>query len=90
MVGDDEVVEEPVAEAAPVQEPAAPAVAEVEPSASEAPQPVVSQADAFAAKAKQAVRDAISAQPFRGMPEFDDLKAVADAIIDALADEMRG
>ena len=62
------------------------------PSRTDAPvrEPVVSRADAFAEKSKQAVRDAISAQPFRGSPEFDDLKVVADAIIDALADEMRG
>lgn len=32
---------------------------------------------------KQAVRDALAAQPFRDTPSFEDLLAVADAIIDS-------
>ncbi len=43
------------------------------------------RAAAFAVKAKQNVRDALAAQPHRGYPSFEDLLAVADAIVDTLA-----
>lgn len=39
----------------------------------------------FRIKAKQAVREALAAQPHRGTPAFADLLAVADAIVDTIA-----
>ena len=48
------------------------------------------RADAFGSKIKQSVRDALAAQPHRGTPSFEDLLAVADALADTIAAEMKG
>jgi len=49
------------------------------------PTPPETRQQAFARTAKQNVRDALAAQPYRGHPGFEDLLAVADAIVDTLA-----
>ena len=50
----------------------------------------LARADAFGSKIKQSVRDALAAQPHRGTPSFEDLLAVADALADTIAAEMKG
>ena len=48
------------------------------------------RADAFGSKVKQSVRDALAAQPHGGIPSFEDLLAVADALADTITAEMKG
>lgn len=47
----------------------------------------VSSAEVLRAAVKEKVRAVLAAQPYRGYPSFEDLLAVADAIVDGLLDE---
>jgi len=49
--------------------------------------PVQTRAQKFRANAMAKVDAAIAAQPYRGAPDFTDLRVVAGAIIDALVEE---
>ena len=71
----------PVVEAKLEDQPVADAPVEPLPD----PLPPETRQSAFARTAKQNVRDALAAQPYRGHPGFEDLLAVADAIVDTLA-----
>lgn len=71
----------PAASAEPVE--ASPSVGA---DAVEKASPVADPKEVFREKVKAKVREAVENQPYRGAPAFDDLFAVADAIVDAFLD----
>ena len=86
--GAEQFTPEVIAQNAPEPEPEAAPPPDYPP-----PAPPPSRADMvanFVGSAKISFRAALAAQPHRGTPSFDDLKCVADAIIDSIAEAMRG